>query len=32
VPGEGQCSPAGGYRTRVCPMADSLTLIRRVGL
>src|SRR6516164_8180126 len=28
VPGEGQCSPAGGYRTRVCPMAGSLALIR----
>src|SRR6266487_629165 len=28
VPGEGQCSPAGGYRTRVCRMAGSLTLIR----
>src|SRR6266516_989426 len=30
VPGEGQCSPAGGYQTRVCRMADSLTLIRGV--
>src|SRR5216684_7393390 len=28
VPGEGQCSPAGGYQTRVCRMADPLTLIR----
>src|SRR6266480_7987923 len=31
APGEGQCSPAGGYRTRVCPMADSLALIRGGG-
>jgi hypothetical protein len=28
VPGEEQCSPAGGYQTRVCPTADPLTLIR----
>src|SRR6266487_4189635 len=31
VPGEGQCSPAGGYQIRVCRMADSLTLIRESG-
>jgi hypothetical protein len=28
TPRTDKCSPAGGYQTRVCPMDDSLTLIR----